>query len=100
MERLCLETDRHPLLLPIPFGVASLIGLGGDLVTCSPSRSPRRSPPTKCAAARRQRRGGGRPDLADLSIPATALEPILPTYLYRYRKGGQYADQLTAAAKA
>jgi len=23
---------------------------------------------------------------------ATALEPILPTYLYRYRKGGQYAD--------
>ena len=22
----------------------------------------------------------------------TALEPILPTYLYRYRRGGQYAD--------
>jgi hypothetical protein len=30
--------------------------------------------------------------LADLGVQATALEPILPTYLYRYRKGGQFAD--------
>jgi NADH dehydrogenase len=29
--------------------------------------------------------------LTDLGVAATALEPVIPTYLYRYRKGGQYA---------
>ena len=36
--------------------------------------------------------------LADLGVAASALEPILPTYLYRYRKGGQYAEVIQAAA--
>ena len=34
----------------------------------------------------------GAPGLADLGVTPQALEPIIPTYLYRYRKGGQYAD--------
>ena len=33
------------------------------------------------------------PGLAELGITPSTLEAILPTYLYRYRKGGQYADQ-------
>lgn len=33
--------------------------------------------------------------LADLGVAPTAMEPIIPTYLYRYRKGGQYADLLS-----
>jgi len=36
--------------------------------------------------------GEGALGLADLGVVASALEPIIPTYLYRYRKGGQYAD--------
>ena len=36
----------------------------------------------------------GAAGLADLGVAATALAPILPTYLYRYRKGGQFADQV------
>jgi hypothetical protein len=36
--------------------------------------------------------GAGMPGLAELGVAAAALEPIIPTYLYRYRKGGQYAD--------
>jgi len=35
---------------------------------------------------------GQRPGLSDLGVQPTALEPILPTYLYRFRKGGQFAD--------
>ena len=41
----------------------------------------------------------GMPGLADLGIVPVPLESIIPTYLYRYRKGGQYAD-ITAAAPA
>jgi len=40
----------------------------------------------------------GAPNLADLGVVASALEPIIPTYLYRYRKGGQYAEMSAAAA--
>ena len=30
--------------------------------------------------------------LADLGIGATPLEPVISTYLYRFRDGGQYAE--------
>ena len=36
---------------------------------------------------------GALPGLAELGITPTTLEAVLPGYLYRYRKGGQYADQ-------
>ena len=36
---------------------------------------------------------GAFPSLADLGITPTTLEAVLPTYLYPYRRGGQYADQ-------
>jgi len=29
--------------------------------------------------------------LADLGVDATALEPVLPDYLWRFRPSGQYA---------
>ncbi len=40
----------------------------------------------------------GASGLADLGVSPAALEPIIPTYLYRYRKGGQYADLAPPAA--
>jgi NADH dehydrogenase len=36
---------------------------------------------------------GAYPGLAELGIAPTTMEAVLPAYLYRYRKGGQYADQ-------
>ena len=42
--------------------------------------------------------GDGALGLADLGVTPAALEPIIPTYLYRYRKGGQYADLAPPAA--
>ena len=36
---------------------------------------------------------GAYPGLAELGITPTTLEAVLPTYLYVYRKGGQFADQ-------
>ncbi|WP_374532904.1 complex I NDUFA9 subunit family protein [Phenylobacterium sp.] len=39
------------------------------------------------------------PGLAELGVAApTTLEAIAPTYLYRFRKGGQFADQALTAA--
>jgi NADH dehydrogenase len=37
------------------------------------------------------------PGLAALGIEATSVEAIVPSYLYRYRKCGQYADLVKPA---
>ena len=101
LERLCEEIGRKPFLVPVPFGIAGLIGIGGDLVNLQPFPI---APPLTTDQVVLLRKDNvvtaGALTLADLGVAATAMEPILPTYLYRYRKGGQYADQLTTAAKA
>ncbi|HEV2533586.1 complex I NDUFA9 subunit family protein [Phenylobacterium sp.] len=91
MELMLQEIDRHRLLLPIPFVAAEVLGALGDLgsfVVTPPITADQvallRSDNVVC---------GAYPGLAELGITPTTLEAVLPTYLYRYRKGGQYADQ-------
>jgi NADH dehydrogenase len=90
MELIGREIGRSPLLVPIPFPIASLIGLGGELVA---GLIP---PPLTRDQVESLRTDNvvseGAAGLADLGVEPTALEPILPTYLFRYRKGGQYAE--------
>jgi uncharacterized protein YbjT (DUF2867 family) len=100
MQVICREIGRHPLLAPIPFDIATLIGIGGDLICALPIPI---DPPLTTDQVIQLRRDNvvqaGALTLADLGIEPTALETIVPTYLYRYRRGGQYADQLAAPAK-
>jgi uncharacterized protein YbjT (DUF2867 family) len=91
LMRMILETiERKAILLPIPFSVAGLIGMAGDLQAMV-------MPPiltTDQVASLRTDNvvSPGAPGLAALGVTPTALEAILPTYLGRYRKNGQYAD--------
>ena len=92
LELICQETGRHPILLPIPFPLASLIGAVGDIqsVLLPPlltSDQVTLLKQDKVVAA-------GARGLADLGIQATSVEAIIPSYLYRFRKGGQYADAI------
>jgi NADH dehydrogenase len=91
MELMLAETNRRRLLLPVPFPVAKMLGsLGGLVAGVIP-------PPLTTDQVESLKTdnvvSGDYPGLAELGIPRTTLEAILPTYLYRYRKGGQYADQ-------
>jgi len=91
MEMLLAQTGQRRLLLPLPFGVASLMGslagLGAFLI----------KPPITADQVELLKSdnvvSGQCPGLAELGITPTTLEAVLPTYLYAYRKGGQYADQ-------
>lgn len=91
MEKMLAETGQRRLLLPIPFPVASLLGQVGDVVA---GLIP---PPVTADQVESLKAdnvvSGQYPGLAELGVTPTALEAVLPTYLYRYRKGGQYADQ-------
>jgi len=91
LMRMILELiERKAILLPLPFSVAGLVGMAGDLQAMV-------MPPiltTDQVASLRTDNvvSPGAPGLAALGVTPTALEAILPTYLGRYRKNGQYAD--------
>jgi NADH dehydrogenase len=91
MAMMLAETGQRRLLAPVPFPVARLLGLGGDLVA-GLLPPPITSDQVELLKADNVV-SGACPGLVDLGITPTTLEAVLPTYLYRYRRGGQYADQ-------
>jgi NADH dehydrogenase len=91
MEILLKEIDRRRLLVPLPFALARPLGSFGNLVA---GVLP---PPITADQVELLKTdnvaSGQAPGLRELGLTPTTLEAVLPTYLYRYRKGGQYADQ-------
>ena len=91
MELMLSEIDRRRFLAPLPFPAAGLLGKAGDLVAgiiAPPVTSDQVELLKSDNVA-----NGGYPGLEALGVTPSTLETVLPTYLYRYRKGGQYADQ-------
>lgn len=92
LEEILEITQRKRALVPLPWGVASLIGkiakfipfidppLTDDQVVLLKSDN------VVSAEAESQKR-----TLAGIGIPQTTVEAILPTYLTRYRSHGQYS---------
>jgi uncharacterized protein YbjT (DUF2867 family) len=91
MELLLAEIGRRRFLVPLPFPLAKLMGAAGDLVA---GVIP---PPITSDQVELLKTdnvvSGAFPGLEALGITPTTLEAVLPDYLYRYRRGGQYADQ-------
>jgi NADH dehydrogenase len=99
MRLMLREIGRGRLLVPLPFALAGLIGFMGDVAGFVSLPAP-----LTLDQVRLLRRDNvvapGAAGLAELGVAPTAVEPIIPTYLYRYRKGGQYAEANAAAAPA
>jgi len=91
MEMMLAETSHRRFLVPVPFPIAGALGAVGDLVA---GFLP---PPVTSDQVELLKTdnvvSGAYPGLPELGLTPTTLEAVLPTYLYRYRKGGQYADQ-------
>jgi uncharacterized protein YbjT (DUF2867 family) len=89
------ETMRARILVPLPFPVAGLIGkaaqVGAWLIPPPITEDQVELLKTDNVVS------GACPGLAELGVQPTAVEPILPTYLYRYRKGGQFAEVMARA---
>jgi len=98
MELMLAEIGKRRLLVPLPFPAASLLGAAGDAANRL-AGAVGAALPTPITADQvillksDNVVSGAYPGLADLGITPTTLEAVLPGYLYRYRKGGQYADQ-------
>jgi uncharacterized protein YbjT (DUF2867 family) len=97
MVLLLKQIGRSRVLVPLPFAAARLLGIAGDVMAAASLPPPITTDQVEMLRADNVVAAGA-PGLADLGVAPSALEPIIPTYLYRYRKGGQYAEMSAAAA--
>ena len=88
MKLILREIGRKRVLVPLPFGIASLKAmflqiLPNPLLTMDQVRLLKRDNVVSVTA----------PGLSDLGITPTSVEAVVPSYLWRYRAKGEYADQ-------
>jgi len=91
LQLILTETGRDRVLLPLPWPVAGLLGKVGDMMAgMLPIAPPITSDQVEMLKSDNVA-DAGLPGLAEAGVTPTSVEAIVPTYLYRYRKGGQYA---------
>jgi len=90
MQLILTETGRTRPLAPLPWPLASMIGAAGDLVAglLPPPLTSDQVEMLKVDNVADH----GLPGLAEAGVVGASVEAVVPTYLYRYRKGGQYAE--------
>jgi NADH dehydrogenase len=93
MQFLLATVERRRLLVPVPFPLAKIMGgflglLPRPLLTTDQVELLRRDNVVSDAAKRQGRR------LEDLGIDPISMQAVVPTYLWRYRKAGQFSRRL------
>lgn len=90
------ETKRNRFLIPIPFPIARMIGSLAQ-IPAAIGLKPALTKDQVLLLENDNVVSSGAEGLAALGIEPTGLEAIAPGYLFRYRIGGQYAENPTAA---
>lgn len=88
LQLILRETGRRRLLVPLPFWLASIKAmflqlLPNPLLTPDQVRLLKKDNVVSPTAA----------GLSDLGITPTSVEAVIPSYLWRYRAKGEYAEQ-------
>lgn len=87
--------DRRRFLVPLPFVVARPIGMAGDLVSKLPIvKAPITADQVKMLKHDNVVAESGVKTFRDLGIEPETLDAILPSYLFRYRKQGQFSPEV------
>ncbi|MCP2680648.1 complex I NDUFA9 subunit family protein [Maricaulaceae bacterium NA33B04] len=95
MEFILTTIRRKRILVPLPFSVASLMGLGGEISGMLPFVEPFLTRDQVKLLKQDNIVGISGEEvgtLADLGIEPETVEAVVPEYLYRYRKGGQFFE--------
>ena len=90
LEYILRETGRRRLLAPLPFFAASMIGSLAQ-ITAVVGIPPVLTQDQVLMLKTDNVVAPGAEGLSALGIEATGLEAIAPSYLWRYRRGGQFA---------
>ena len=95
MTLILKETFYRRPLVPVPFPIAEVMGTFGQLVAITPYTPPITRDQVELLKSDNVASGVG---LKDLGVMPTVLESVLPTYLWKYRQGGQFAQVEAANA--
>lgn len=95
MELMLAEIGRKRFLMPVPFPLAHMIGLVGEAVGHLPFVDPflTRDQVRQLKRDNVVDTSGAVGVLADLENDPHTVESILPSYMVRYRKYGQFAEK-------
>ncbi|MBT8472740.1 MAG: complex I NDUFA9 subunit family protein [Marinicaulis sp.] len=95
MELMLSEIGRQRLLAPVPFPVASMLGMFGEIVGRAPFIEPILTR-DQVKLLRRDNVVSSSSDIGtidELGIDPKSVEAILPTYMVPYRRYGQFAEE-------
>jgi uncharacterized protein YbjT (DUF2867 family) len=95
LEYITATIQRPRLLAPLPFPVAGAIGAVGEMAAALPFvQAPLTRDQVEMLKSDNVGGAGGEGlgTIADFGITPATVESIVPSYLYRYRKGGQFAQ--------
>ena len=99
IELTLAQIHKRRALLPLPWPAASLIGALAELPTKFVGIPPVLTADQVAMLKTDNVCAPGAPGLKALGVTSpTAVEGILPSYLYRFRKGGQFAEATAAGA--
>jgi NADH dehydrogenase len=96
LEFVLHETGHRRILVPVPFSLAPLLGLAGEAIGAVPFFAP---PITRDQIRLLKHDNivstqSGAGTFADLGVAPTTVEAIVPAYLVRFRKYGQFAERM------
>ena len=92
LEMMLKEIQKTRVLLPLPFPVAGLVAKAGDIQAGLVPLAPMLTSDQLAMLKTDTVVTAGAPGLPEIGVEPTALEAVLPTYLWRYRRGGQFAQ--------
>ena len=94
MQFVLATIERRRLLIPIPFALA---GLQASLLQWMPKPplTPDQVELLRSDNVVSEQAGREGRTLAALGIDPLAMESVVPSYLWRFRKAGQFARQMT-----
>lgn len=90
------ETNRNRFLVPVPFFAARILGSLAQ-IPAAIGLKPMLTKDQVLLLEGDNVVSPGAEGLAELGVEPTGLEAIAPSYLFRYRVGGQYAESPAAA---
>ena len=93
LEFMLAVTGMKRILAPVPFALAPAFGLVGEALGALPFVAPPITRDQIKLLKRDNVVGKNVGTLAELGVKAETIEAIVPGYLYRFRKYGQFAER-------